>query len=246
MPIKYRITKAEHGALDDATKKLYVAKGDGFTLDADVDADELETKLGEFRTNNIGLKRQLEAFGDLKPEDAKALRAKLAEYEKGGAPTDVEAALARRMKPLEDKLAELERQRDEANLRLVRSSLETKLWELGATLGVREKARADFLSRALEVFDIDDDGELVALNAAGEPIMSQRAGKRHEPMTAQEWIGEVLVKDADHLFKTSEGSGKPRRDAIAGGNVAVVANDPVSLGQNIEGIAKGTVAILDR
>lgn len=82
MGLKIKLGKAEHDALDDSLKTLYVADGENFKLDADYeDVTGLKSKRDELLAEQKRLKQQLQEtetkYAGLDPEAAKAALAEI-------------------------------------------------------------------------------------------------------------------------------------------------------------------------
>jgi hypothetical protein len=84
MALKTKLGKAEHDALDESLKSLYIPDGEGFKLDADFeDVEGLKAKRDEFRTKYEQARDLAKQFEGLDPEKAKEALAKLSEIEDG-------------------------------------------------------------------------------------------------------------------------------------------------------------------
>lgn len=72
MALKIKIGKADHEALDDSLKTLYVADGDNFKLDADYeDVTGLKSKNAELLSDAKKFKEELKKFEGIDPEAAR-------------------------------------------------------------------------------------------------------------------------------------------------------------------------------
>lgn len=254
MALKFIITKLED--VDEPQRALYKKQGDGsFQLDVDgaVAEDEfveVNTKLTEFRDNNRTLYRENEGFKtkfkDVDPEEYRNLK----EVSKQGIkkPDDLRAAIAQAVSeavnPLNDKVANIEKERDTARRELTNKERDDKLWDIGVKAGVREEAKQDYLRRAQGVFQYDN-GRLVATDG-DKPLYSKRRGKATDALSPEEWAVEHLVAEASFLFKDSGGGGS--KPGGGGGNVngnggRIVQNDPFAIGNNLEDIASGKATV---
>lgn len=88
----------------------------------------------------------------------------------------------------------------------------------GGDFGLRSGAGPDLVARGQRVFDLDDDGNIVAKDENG----NQRYNAAGEPLAPKDWV-EQMSKEAKHLFDESEGggaggSGKPSGGAGTGKN----------------------------
>ncbi len=105
----------------------------------------------------------------------------------------------------------------------------------------RKGAQGDIINRALSVYDLDDNGNLMP-NAGGKTVY----GKKGEPIKPDEWA-EQLLEEAPHLFEASKGGG------AGGGNPDVkpgldekVLKDPDALtfSRNAKDIASGKIKVI--
>lgn len=84
MALKTKLGKAEHDALEESLKSLYIPDGDGFKLDADYeDVTGLKAKRDELLAKVSELTKLTKQFEGLDPEAAKNAVAKLGEIEDG-------------------------------------------------------------------------------------------------------------------------------------------------------------------
>lgn len=82
--LKTTLGKAEHDALDESLKSLYIPEGDGFKLDADFeDVSGLKAKRDELLGKLTEAQKLTKQFEGLDPEKAKEAIAKLSELEDG-------------------------------------------------------------------------------------------------------------------------------------------------------------------
>lgn len=188
-------------------------------------------KLDEFRDNNDDLKKKnaglettVAAFASLglsDPEKAKSeltdLRA-IAQKVKDGelkAPDSIEQEIARRVtevksgfdnqiKALEAKNAELATDRNGWRTKFDRSVIDQHITNavLAEDSGVNPAALPDVLTRAHQVYKVNKEGKLVAMN--GEAVVYGSDGVT--PLPPKEWLGKVLA-EAPYLSKDNTGSG---------------------------------------
>lgn len=170
------------------------------------------TRLDEFRTNNVELKKTVEAFGDITPEEAKELKAKRAEIDasKATTPEKIKEEVERRvaaMKTEHDREVEAVRNKlQTTESQLAERTIDAALIEAGGALGLRQSAHADAIARGRTVFKLED-GKPVAYKGD-----EKLYGKDGSPLSVTEYMAE-LAKSATHLFDESEGGG-----AGGGGN----------------------------
>jgi hypothetical protein len=252
MALKAKLSKDEHAKLSADLQAAYREKDGVFLLDAEgvVTQDEFdaqESKLAEFRDNNRALHGKLKQFDGIDPDAHRALVAESDKWKKSGVqkPDDIQAmiaaALATAQKETDERLKKIETERDQAQRSLSEKSLEDALWDVGVK-AIRESARPDFLARAKRLFTFED-GKVVAKDG-DKPLYSKRRGHTTDPLTIDEYVNDPdwLVKDGDHLFKTSQGSGARKNDQTVDG-ARVLANDPAVLGANLDAMAKGSVLV---
>lgn len=254
-------------SLDDIDEKyhdLYVKKGDEFVLDVEEKQDD---RLSEFRQNNIELKKAndelkkqladlqkiVEPFKDMKPDEIQKAKDALAEQAKNrdkklieeGKVDEVVAARTATMKEDYDRrLTQAQKTIETLTAANTNHSAKLKKLTIRSTVmnaidavgAIRQGAADDVLSRAEAVWDLDEHG-----NLKGKDLYNS-SGK---DMTMEEWAKDLLQK-APHLFESSQGggaggSGKPKDKEP---NVkSVDGSDPLAVGKNLEGIAKGTTRV---
>ena len=246
-------------------RDLYVKHGDEFVLDTD-DGDEaaIRARLDEFRDNNRSLKRQVEELtgklDGLKDIDVETHRRAMAAL---AAVTDAEEAellkkgdlkgvverrvtgmrtdFDRQLKAKSDAIGAMEGQIRQLTDTLHVHQVQTTV--LGAINKVgkpRQGALDDLNLRARSTWTIDSKtGNLVAKR--GDQVIY---GKKGEPITPDEWAQDLLVS-APHLFEGSQGGGAGGGSRGEGGGSLTkkIPNDPVVIGQHLDGIAKGTVEV---
>ncbi len=106
---------------------------------------------------------------------------------------------------------------------------------------LRSGAMDDVISRAHSVWHVDDDGKEYAEDSHGDPIY----GPDGDPITMKEWMG-ALLEDAPHLFEGGGGGGASGGSKGAASTGRTIANDPLSLGKNVEKVASGKVEVRER
>lgn len=249
MPLKFRLKKDEHASLaTEELKKLYVEKDGAFVLQVDgavdeVDYDALNTKLTEFRDNNRKLHNDIKKFEGVDPDEYKKLKETAG---KGGDPKDIQAQIAaavdKATEKFEQRVKTIETERDQARTQLADKALEDALWDVGQK-SIRDTARPDFITRAKSLFKYED-GKIVAKRGE-DPVYSKRRGHTTDPLSIEEYVvdPEWLPKEADHLYKTSTGTGSKTERQTGANGTRLVANDPMVIGRNLEDIAKGTAMV---
>lgn len=256
--------KAKVQSLDGIPEEyhgLYTKVGDDFVLD--VDDAEYKQRLAEFRTNNIEgrrkleeMQRKLEAFGGVNPDDLESLKEaqrKLQELEEKKliSEGELEKVLERRtermrqeyegkIEQLTGQVTTLSTERETFKSKLAENQLASTILGAITEVGVPRKGAArDILSRAGDVWQIDDTGELRPVRDG--KLVYGRDGTN--PLTPQEWA-QGLAKEASWLFEPSAGGGARGGAAPSNGQGGVVQwGDSDALGANLEAIAEGRVTV---
>jgi len=222
MALKLIITSEDDLPESEEIRGLYTQQGDKWVLD--VEGAVPKRQLDEFRQSNIDLKKQLEALGDVKPEDAaKAIRrVEELEAQLDKDKNKFDELLEKRtgeMKTAHEKQIEAA-QAEQTKLRgqLKDLKINHAVLEAGTELGLRQGAGPDLVSRSRSVFDLDDEGNIVARDGEGELIYN--AGG--EPLGIRDWV-EKTAKEAKHLFDPNQGGGS---GGSGGGGKAMGGNNP--------------------
>lgn len=101
-------------------------------------------------------------------------------------------------------------EKDQAQERLKKLTIEGQLLEIGLALGLKKSAAEDLINRGTKVWTLDESGKPVAMEG-GKLIYGDDA----EPLEMTKWVAG-LVKTAHHMFESSTGSDAPGSDAPAG------------------------------
>lgn len=256
MALKAVVSELE--SVDEALRDQYRRGDDGnFYLELDgnprgmVKASELATansKLEEFRGNNIGLKKDLEderdklkPFEGIDPAEHQRLKDAAEGIKKKGVSSveDLEGIVQRAVdgavKPLNERIEGLETDKSDALKDLGKSKVSSALNKAASVSGVDvEHALDDFLERGAKVFHYED-GRVIAKGEDGAPLYNP--DKPAEPLSPAAWAAGLADK-APHLFKSNSGGG-----AGGGGGststVRRVSAEPLDFGKNAEDIAAG-------
>jgi hypothetical protein len=253
MALKFVV--ADVSSLPEAVRAEYELRGDGkyyLKIDGEIPAVvEVQTKLAEFRDNNIGLTRKVQEletnvarFKDVDPAKYAEYKTKIEEFEKTGgikSAEDFRAKISEAVTPLQQQIEQMRREKQEAEDRIKRQSIETALRDVAAKVGVHDSAIRDFVTRGSQVFNLDGK----AMNG-DTPLFSKKDVTKPLPM--EEWA-QQLMTDAPHLFKPSHGGGAPPASGSGGGTLPggqrfITGADPMEFGHNLEAIAKGTVKVV--
>jgi hypothetical protein len=254
MALKAVLTKAELDALAEPVRKEYVERDGKFTLvveglEEPPEVKDLKIKLGEFRENNRKYHNELEELRPLKtkfagvdPEEYQTLKAEREKLKsKGVAGADdvaaaIEAAVAKRMAPMEEKLKAEEKARQEAQQKMIDSEFEKRISEVALKAGVRQQAVDKVIPIARGKFEFKD-GEIVPRPGVRHP------SEPHKDLTPIDWLQD-LAKSDDYLFAPSEGTGaQGNRGKKASGKILI---NPTSeeMGRNMDAIAKGEITVV--
>lgn len=195
----------------------------------------LKSKLDEFRDNNIKVSterddfaKQNEALKGLVGEDAEAFAAELTELRETAQKVkdgklkgddtitkEVDTRVNQMRDNFDKQLSAAVKEGNAWKERAVASDNKFKRSQVGSAVtnavvtpesGVNASALPDILERAYKVFQVQDNGDLIAKD--GEVTIY--GGDGSTPLTVSEWIAK-LKESAPHFFKSSAGGG-------AGGN----------------------------
>ena len=210
--MKRSITTEEHAALSDDFKSEYVQDGTGFTIKLEGD----DKKLNDFRTNNKNLEAQLAEVNkkfvniDVDKYNSMVEKDKLIADKKLIDSGRVDELIQGRVDAVTDSFkTQLESITNTNNMmrqRLSTSLIDSEITQQAATLGAHASAIPDIVSRANNVFKLNDLDQVVAMN--GEKELFNNSG---QPLSTKDFI-TGLTKDAPHLFQSSTGGN------IAGSN----------------------------
>jgi hypothetical protein len=216
MALKYKYaTKQEIPA---EQQSLYVERDGAWLLDADGVVSQ--TKLDEFRQNNITLTNQLKRFEGIDPDAVRQLaddKRKLEEAQqiKAG---EVDKVVAARLKAELDKVhAPVVAERDALTGRLTAIQIDQAVVTEATKRGLRPTALTDITARARTTFKLVN-GVPQAFEADGQTARMGKDGV--SPMTLAEWV-DALVSDAPHLFEANAGSGAAGSGGGVTGNRSV-------------------------
>lgn len=214
------IDKDEFEALPDRLQEEYKANADG-TFDLQIPNGLVpKAKVDEFRKTNVKLKKDLEKFGDLDPDEAKEAVAKKEELDSRIAEAEA-AAEGNSAEKIREKAEELANQRiekvkkthdaqlaaivgerDGLKQKLHSKTLADALRKAGTAQGIRPEAIDDLIARGSSTFKVDDNGNLIALESDGE---TPRLNDRGDAFGPSDFVGG-LTKSAPHLFGETKGS----------------------------------------
>lgn len=172
----------------------------------------LKRKNSELLSKNSQLKDSLKGYGDMKPEEVKALVETLDHSEdqqliRAGKFDEalnrrterMKASYEEQVKTVTDELSTYKQKVELLASNTVASAIKSAAAEAGAL----PVALADFVSRAHGKFILNDQNEVVAVDADGA-VLLDADGKT--PLSPLSWA-KSLQKEAPHLFTKSTGAG---------------------------------------
>ena len=222
MPLKYKFaTKQEIPA---EHQSFYVERDGAWLLDADGVVSQ--TKLDEFRQNNITLTNQLKRFDGIDPDAVRKLaeeKQRLELLAQGHKPEEVEKIIEKRLKAAR---ADWDKQhgvvvaeRDALHGRLSAIQIDQAIVTEATKRGLRPTAIPDITARARLTFKLVN-GVPQAFDGDGQTVRMGKDGT--SPMTLAEWV-DALVSDAPHLFEANAGSGAAGSGGGAAGSASARA-----------------------
>jgi hypothetical protein len=120
--------------------------------------------------------------------------------------------------------------------RLREVTIHSALKDAATKLGVRSSALPDVVARSNGIWNLDDEGQPVAVDPDGTRMI----GKDSNPMQITEWV-EGLAASAPHLFEPNSGGGaKGSGPGSSGGRKVVSTADA---GHFLEDIASGKAVV---
>jgi len=220
MALKAKLSTADYEALDESLKPLYrqSPSGDGFLLDAEgvEDVTGLKKTLEDMRLKRDKANQRVAEYEKLNatPEEiAAAIDERRQRQEKKLIDSnDVEGLVKARMDPVikakDAEITAIMRALDEERQKTgsLTTNLHTVVVENGITqaaqkAGVRPVAVRDVLSRAREIWKVED-GRPTPYGPDGNVLY----GKNGTPVSMDEWVSS-LATEAAHLFEVSAGGG---------------------------------------
>lgn len=256
MALKAVIAKLEDVA--ESVRGEYKAVDGKYVLQVDgmVSEDEfktLETKLGEFRDNNIALNKK---FKDVDPEKYRTLETENAELKKkvvtppqtGDIEARIQAAIEKATTPLETKVTAMQTERDEARRALETKDLQDKLWAIGEKAGVRSESKKFWLQEATPIAKIDGDRIVIVRRddkGNENPVFSKKRGGAGDVMTAEEWALEVapLNPELSQFYGASTGADARNDKKQTQDGKRLLPNDPEAVSRNLADIASGKAVV---
>lgn len=258
MALKVFVSKIDE--VDEKFRELYEKTDNGFMLSTD--DTEFKTKIGEFRGNNIALKKekeQLEAtlkkFDGVDPVKYKAAEKKLQEIEDGKLLEEgkveelVNQRIDRMSQEFKNQISTLQTRAEAAEL--TAGKYKGQLTNIAVDNGIskalqevaspRKGALMDILGRAKALWTADESGVLIAKDSSGNVIYGKE-GK--SPLSPQEWA-QTLQQEAPFLFEPSTGGGASgsQKQTSHDGSKIISRDDKEGFAANLEAIASGKVLV---
>jgi len=211
MPLKYKYTNKQE--IPAEQQAFYVERDGAFVLDADGVVSQ--SKLDEFRQNNITLTNQLKRFEGIDPDAVRQLADEKRKLEEAAQlkAGEVDKVLATRLKEAMDKVhAPVVAERDTLLGRLSAIQIDQAVVSEATKRGLRPTALTDITARARQTFKLVNgvpqafDGDAPRFGKDGVT-----------PLTLAEWV-DALVSDAPHLFEANAGSGAAGSGSGGAGN----------------------------
>lgn len=230
MPLKLKLKTLDD--VPEPARALYKEAEDGeFVLD--IEGAVPKAQLEEFRNTNRNLTKQLEAFKDVDPEEYRSLKDKLKEMEgqSGKEKQQTKEEMQRQIDALKAK-ADKDAKDLQGQIASRDQTIQTLMIDKEVSLqanevGVRSEALIDVIQRSKATFRLEN-GLVLAYKPNGEKWYSEATG---EILKIAEWL-KILVKEAPHLFKESQGTGST--GGATGGKKMVVGENPWKSGNRTE------------
>jgi hypothetical protein len=231
MALKLKIKTLEE--IEEPARALYKKSddGDGFALD--VEGAAPVAQLDEFRKNNRELHKKLEAVKDIDPEEYATMKQKLAELEgkdskekqqtKEEMQRQIDALNKKAIKDADDLKAQISARDQTIQTLMIDKEVSLQANEVG----VRTEALTDVIARAKNVFKLQN-GVVVAFKPDGDKWYSDSTG---DILKIGEWF-KILLREAPHLFKESQGSGAT--GGATGGKKTVTGENPWKTGNRTD------------
>jgi hypothetical protein len=218
--------------IPEPARALYKEAEDGeFVLD--VEGAVPKAQFEEFRNSNINLRKQLEGFKDVDPEEYHSLKDKLKEMEgqsgkekqqtKEEMQRQIDALKAKSDKEIKDWQAQIASRDQTIQTLMIDKEVSLQANEVG----VRSEALIDVIQRSKATFRLEN-GVVVAYKPNGDKWYSEASG---EILKIGEWL-KILVKEAPHLFKDSQGTSAT--GGATGGKTKMSGENPFKTGNRTD------------
>jgi len=205
MPLKYKFATKQEIPVEH--QAFYVERDGAWLLDADGVVSQ--TKLDEFRQNNITLTNQLKRFEGIDPDairqlaDDKRKLEEAAQIKAGEVDKVIESRVKAARAEWDKTHGVVVAERDTLTGRLTAIQIDQAVVTEATKRGLRPTALTDITARARVTFKLVN-GVPQAFESDGQTVRMGKDGT--SPMTLAEWV-DALVSDAPHLFEANAGSG---------------------------------------
>lgn len=230
MPLKFKVKTLDD--IPEASRTLYKESDGEFVLDIEGGVVPKGEADG-FKNTAFGLRKELEKYKDVDPEEYRALKDKLKEMEgqTGKEKQQTKEEMQRQidaMKTSAEKAAkDLQAQIESRDVTIQTLMIDKEVSLQASEVGVRPEALIDVIQRAKAIFKLEN-GVVVAYKGNGDKWYSDATG---EILKIGEWF-KVLVKDAPHLFKESQGTGST--GGATGGKQKMTGDNPWKTGNRTD------------
>jgi hypothetical protein len=216
MALKFKFKTREE--IPAELQSLYVERDGAWMLDAEGVASQ--SKLDEFRQNNITLTNELKRFEGIDPDAVRQLaddKQKLLEERQlkaGEVDKVIEARLKTARAEWDKTHNVVVAERDALTGRLTAIQIDQAVVTEATKRGLRATALPDITARARLTFKLVN-GVPQAFDGDGQTVRMGKDGT--SPMTLAEWV-DALVSDAPHLFEANAGGGASGSGSGGAGN----------------------------
>lgn len=205
MPLKSVVDSLD--GLDKSVHDMY-SKGQDGKFYLSVEGMVPSSRLDEFRTNNIELKKALEKYDGIDPEKYRQLteQEKKIREKKLIEAGEIDKVVEERVKAMKEEhtttMKTVTTERDTLQAKLSSVLIDSAVKSAAIAIGVIPTAVDDVVLRAKATFSMKN-GEVVPLDAKGNVIYGKDGTT---PLSVDEWV-KGLKQSAPHLFEGMKGSG---------------------------------------
>lgn len=260
MALKRSLTSLDD--VDEAFHDLYEKQSDG-SYQLQVEGDDRDDKLAEFRKNNRTLnaeleklkkklKDELEPFEGLSAEDVeryKQLQEELREKEEkdllkeGKLQEIIDRRIAEATKGHAGEVESRDATIQKLTGRLGQLQIDSAITKAIEATGLkpRQGALDDIMRRARETWRVNDQGEIEPRDPSG----NLRLGSDGQRISVEDYVKADLAESAAHLFEAATGGGAGGGKAGGGpdGKLVIDRNDPIAMGKHADKIASGEAVV---
>lgn len=211
MPLKAIVASLDE--VPEPLREFYTARDGKFVLDAEgvEDVSGLKRSLERERAEKKALQDTVAKYKNLDPEKARVALEKLEALEDkelidaGKVEELLQVRVERMRSDYDQRLAAVTTENQTLSQKLSELVIDSAIQSAAIKHKVRETAVSDALLRGRSVFRLVD-GKAVPQKADGTVLYGKDG---QTPLSPEEWVGTILVKDAPHLFVESTGGGTP-------------------------------------